>query len=162
MNCIKYLDSINNTIYTQTKQQLRYVHVDNTDASVPSAYIIFAGTFYYFLLILFYLIQLLIYLSKVIFSHKYAIKLARFMYLHQIIFVFSPFLCWWIILNAHSQIWDSFWQLTFLWKWWKMLFISRQKWFSFSRYLSFCLDFLVVYCPISQEVKANRQWNLVS
>ena len=123
---------------------------------------IFAGTFYYFLLILFYLIQLLIYLSKVIFSYKYAIKLARFMYLHQIIFVFSPFLCWWIILNAHSQIWDSFWQLTFLWKWWKMLFISRQKWFSFSRYLSFCLDFLVVYCPISQEVKANRQWNLVS
>ena len=123
---------------------------------------IFAGTFYYFLLILFYLIQLLIYLSKVIFSHKYAIKLARFMYLHQIIFVFSPFLCWWIILNAHSQIWDSFWQLTFLWKWWKMLFILRQKWFSFSRYLSFCLDFLVVYCPISQEVKANRQWNLVS
>ena len=74
-----------------------------------------------------------------------------------------------------------------------MLFISPQKLFSFSRYLSFCLYFLVIaksglirkirliskfinllrsllitllnkqmlctYYPISQEVKAIRQWN---
>ena len=31
-----------------------------------------------------------------------------------------------------------------LWKWWKMLFISPQKLCSFSRYLSFCLDLLVM------------------
>ena len=30
-------------------------------------------------------------------------------------------------------------------KGWKMLFISPQKLFSFSRYLSFCLDFFVMY-----------------
>ena len=29
-------------------------------------------------------------------------------------------------------------------KWWKMLFISHQKLFSFSRYLSFYLEFLVM------------------
>ena len=29
-------------------------------------------------------------------------------------------------------------------KWWKRLFISLQKLFLFSRYLSFCLDFLVM------------------
>ena len=29
-------------------------------------------------------------------------------------------------------------------KWWKILFISTQKLFSFSRYISFCLDFLVI------------------
>ena len=39
---------------------------------------------------------------------------------------------------------DHFWQLKTLWKWWKMLFISRQKLFSFSWYLSFCLTFLVI------------------
>ena len=48
-------------------------------------------------------------------------------------------------LKAHSHVWDNFWQLKALWKWWKMLFISPQKLFSFSRYLSFCLDFLVMY-----------------
>ena len=36
-----------------------------------------------------------------------------------------------IYLKAHSQIWDNFWQLKALQKWWKMLFISRQKLFSF-------------------------------
>ena len=35
-------------------------------------------------------------------------------------------------------------QLKALQKWWKMLFISSQKLFSFSRYLSFCFDFLVM------------------
>ena len=46
--------------------------------------------------------------------------------------------------ETHSQDWDNFWRLKALWKRWKMLFISAQKLFSFSRYLSFCLDFLVV------------------
>ena len=44
-------------------------------------------------------------------------------------------------LKALSQVWYNFWQLKALLKWWKMLFISPQKLFSFSRYLSFCLDF---------------------
>ena len=70
-----------------------------------------------------------------------------------------------------------------------MLFISSQKLFSLLRYLIFCSDILVMYkndligkkwliskfmtlepdkqlqhtyCAISQEVKAIRQWNLVS
>ena len=30
-------------------------------------------------------------------------------------------------LKAHSQVWDNFWQLKALWKWWKMLFISTLK-----------------------------------
>ena len=48
------------------------------------------------------------------------------------------------ILKVHSQIWDIFGN----WKPFqneKMLFISPQKLFSFSKYLSFCLDFLVMY-----------------
>ena len=28
------------------------------------------------------------------------------------------------LLKAHSQVWDNFWQLKVLLKWWKMLFIS--------------------------------------
>ena len=47
--------------------------------------------------------------------------------------------------KAHSQVWDSFRQLKTVLKWWKMIFISLQMLFSFSRYLSFCLDFLVMY-----------------
>ena len=49
-----------------------------------------------------------------------------------------------ISLNAHSQVWDNFWQLKAQLKWWKML-ISPWKLFSFSRYSSFCLDILVMY-----------------
>ena len=48
------------------------------------------------------------------------------------------------ILKAHSQVWGNFWQLKVLLKWWKMLFFSPQKLFSFSRYLNFCLHFLVM------------------
>ena len=44
-------------------------------------------------------------------------------------------------LKVHSQVWDDFWQLKALWKRWKMLFISPQKLYSFSRHLTFCLDF---------------------
>ena len=43
--------------------------------------------------------------------------------------------------KALSQVWYNFWQLKALLKWWKMLFLSPQKLFSLSRYLSFCLDF---------------------
>ena len=49
-----------------------------------------------------------------------------------------------LFLKAHSQIWGNFYQLKALLKWWKMPFISPQKLFSFSRYLNFCLDFLVM------------------
>ena len=37
------------------------------------------------------------------------------------------------------------WQLKVLLKRWKMLFISPQKLFSFSKYLSFCHDFLIMW-----------------
>ena len=70
-----------------------------------------------------------------------------------------------------------------------MLFIPSQKLSSLLRYLMFCSDFMVMYkngligkkwliskfmtlqpdkqlqhpyCPISQKVKAIKQWNLVS
>ena len=48
-------------------------------------------------------------------------------------------------LKVHSQVWDNFWQLKALQKQWKMLFISPQKLFSFSKYFSFCLDLFVIY-----------------
>ena len=51
----------------------------------------------------------------------------------------------WSHLKVHSQVWDNFLQLKALWKWGKMLFISPEKLFLFSRYLSFCLDFSVMY-----------------
>ena len=55
-------------------------------------------------------------------------------------------------LSANLTIWSNalklfvgtFWQLKALYKWWKMLFISRSKLISFSRYLSFCRNFLVM------------------
>ena len=40
-------------------------------------------------------------------------------------------------LKVHFQVWDNFWQLKALWKLWKILFISPQKIFLFSRYLKF-------------------------
>ena len=46
--------------------------------------------------------------------------------------------------GALLEVWDNFWQLIALQKWWKMFFISPQKLFSFSRYSSFCLEFLVM------------------
>ena len=45
-----------------------------------------------------------------------------------------------VLLKAHSQVWDNFWQLKAL----KVL-ISHQKLFSFSRYLSLSLDNLVIW-----------------
>ena len=47
-------------------------------------------------------------------------------------------------LNAHSQAWDNFWQLKTLQKMIKNAFFSPQKLFSFSVYLSFYLDLLVM------------------
>ena len=35
-------------------------------------------------------------------------------------------------LKAHFHVWNNFWQLKALQKWWKMLFISPKKLFSFS------------------------------
>ena len=49
-----------------------------------------------------------------------------------------------LYVKAHSQVWDNFWQLKALVERWKILFISPQKFFSFSRHLVFCLDFLVM------------------
>ena len=34
-------------------------------------------------------------------------------------------------LKTHSKVWDHFWQLRALEKWWKILFISAKKLFSF-------------------------------
>ena len=49
------------------------------------------------------------------------------------------------VLKAHSQVWDNFWQINALWKWWKMLLFLPLKLFSFSRYSSLSLDFLAMY-----------------
>ena len=49
-----------------------------------------------------------------------------------------------IVLKVHSQVSDNSWQLKALLKWWKILFILPQSLLSFSRYLNFYLDFLVV------------------
>ena len=46
-------------------------------------------------------------------------------------------------LKKPSQVWDSFWKA--LLKWSKTLFIPRKKLFLFSRYSSFCFEFLVIY-----------------
>ena len=48
-----------------------------------------------------------------------------------------------LILKVHFQVWDSFWQLKAFKN--DENFISPQKLFLFSRYLNFCLDFLVMY-----------------
>ena len=40
-------------------------------------------------------------------------------------------------LKAHSQVWDNFWQLKALSKWWKILFISPQILFSLNFFLGF-------------------------
>ena len=48
------------------------------------------------------------------------------------------------ILKVHSKVWDNFWHLKAFYKLWKMLFISPEKLFSFSKYSNFCLDFLFV------------------
>ena len=57
---------------------------------------------------------------------------------------FCPIVSFCSYLRAHSQVWDNFRQLKALWQWGKMFFISPEK-LLFSRYLSFCLDFLVIY-----------------
>ena len=44
-----------------------------------------------------------------------------------------------LILKAHSKVWDNFWYLKALQKWWALLFILP---FYFT--LSFCHDFLVM------------------
>ena len=49
------------------------------------------------------------------------------------------------VLKAHSQVWDNFWQINALWKWWKMPLFLPLKLFSFSRYSSLSLDFLAMY-----------------
>ena len=51
---------------------------------------------------------------------------------------------WYILGKVHSQVWDTLWLPRALWKWWKVIFISPQKLFSFSRFLTFSIDFLVV------------------
>ena len=47
-------------------------------------------------------------------------------------------------LKTHSRIWDNFWQLKALQKWWKMLFFHVKSSFR-SRYIRFCSDFLVMW-----------------
>ena len=41
------------------------------------------------------------------------------------------------VLKVHYQIWDNFWWLKALFKYWRMLFNSPWKLFSFLRYLTF-------------------------
>ena len=47
-------------------------------------------------------------------------------------------------LKSLFQVWDNFYQLKDLWKWWKCLFFHLFQLFSFSRYLNVCLYFLVM------------------
>ena len=42
--------------------------------------------------------------------------------------------------KAHFHIYDNFWQLKSLWKWWKMLFISSKNLFPLWKYLNICFD----------------------
>ena len=53
--------------------------------------------------------------------------------------------CFFYFLKEHSQVWDNFWRLKALLKWWKILFVSPQKVFSSSRYLNFCIEFLIMW-----------------
>ena len=59
-------------------------------------------------------------------------------------------------LKAHSQVWQNFWQLKALKKWGKMVFISPQKFFLFSRYWRFCLDFLLYIRSSSESLGSMR------
>ena len=64
-----------------------------------------------------------------------------------------------LLLKALSQVCNNFWQLKALYKWSKILFISPQKLFSFSRYLNFCLDFLVMYQNgLIRKIKLMSNW----
>ena len=78
--------------------------------------------------------------------------------------------------KVHSQVWDNFWQVKALLKWWKMRFISHWKLFSFSRYLNVCLGFLFMqekgliclrnkqlqhkYCSYISKNKGNEIWSV--
>ena len=77
----------------------------------------------------------LIFLRKALVWNKTTFPLSNFPNL-QVVFVNE--------LKAHSQFWGKFWQLKVLWKWWKMLFMSPERLFSFTRYLNFCLEFLIM------------------
>ena len=63
-----------------------------------------------------------------------------------------------LLLKARSSVWDNFWQLKALKKWWKMFFIYFKKLFSFGRYLNFCSDFFVhVGKRLVKKAKVNFQ-----
>ena len=71
-------------------------------------------------------------------------------------------------LKVHSQVWDNFWQLETLFL--LMFSVMLQKGLIRRRTLIYNLwrqslvnkQLQYTYCPISREVKAIRQWNLVS
>ena len=92
--------------------------------------------------------------AKSYFTHHYCVVIVLFntalcrsafstVSLRKIIFRLSVFALNQDIEGTLSCL-RQFLHLKDLWKWWKMLFSSRQKLFSFSRYLSFCLDILVI------------------
>ena len=74
-------------------------------------------------------------------------------------FELKRFNIWWCslkILKIDSQVRVNFWQLKALKKCWKMLFISPWKFFSFWRYLNFCLDFFGhKWKRLDEKVKVN-------
>ena len=60
------------------------------------------------------------------------------------------------MLKAHSQVWDNFWQLKKVLKWWNMFFISSQTHLSFSRYFKFSPDLIgQVEKRLDKKVKIN-------
>ena len=68
-------------------------------------------------------------------------------------------------LKTHSRVWENFWQLKALEKWWKMLCF-----FSSLRYLHFCPDFLDMFknglirklCLISKFMTPQAEKQIIS
>ena len=67
--------------------------------------------------------------------------------------------CYKTLLKAHPEVWDNFWQLKYLQKWWKIFIISPQKLFSFSTYLGFlCWLFDHVAKQLDKKDKINLKF----
>ena len=92
--------------------------------------------------------------NLLVWLNPYLVNITQFSFLQfKIFYTFLHFLLYDIIFNdfklyiycwylkAHSQVWDKFWQLKALEKWWKIFFIWPLKLFSFSKYLTFWLTF---------------------
>ena len=64
-------------------------------------------------------------------------------------------------LKMTSEVWDNFWQLKALWKWWKMLFLSPQKLFLYWRFKTKLqiTCFYLIYAHIKCFKEQKKFWN---